>query len=227
MCAHALYCYLLSQNYLNVFTGQYNESATMQVGVRCTNGEERTLTENALKVMINTVSMVFDDVGYSTTTTLTAVTLRSGQLRTYTNRGGCHAEDKLIAENPNLNYVEKVLWINNTPCPRCALNLIRAYQGIKTKPIIAAAHFYKGGYREDFILRCLARMVKNGFKLMPFKWRFYQKRFISNDVCIDDINKALENDEFKDNMKNMENRIEQVYAYANLNDIECPDYGYY
>ena len=145
--------------------------------------------------------------------------MADGKLRTYTNDYEYHAEGRFIKENFDLNDVGKELWINNSPCPRCALNLIHAYQGYD-KPVIAIAHFYVGGYGEELALHCLARMVANGFSLIPFNWIKYRNQL--NYECRKDINRALINKIFLKKMINIENKLKLVKKYASSGKTDCP-----
>ena len=223
MCA--FYCYSFHNSYyLNVFAGQYNESATTQVKrirktVYCTGPALRTLTRSYLQNMINTVHEVFRDVRASTTV---LTTTKVGKQRTYISGKKGHSEDKFIKANPNLAG-SHVLWINNSPCPECARKLIEWKDMHINEPsiVIEAAHFYKGDkYPKETVLSCLARMVSKGFTLRAFNWKRYRD-LLTNEKCKADINRALRNDKFKEKMKKMEKTIQDVYRYKKKKKIGC------
>ena len=133
-----------------------------------------------------------------------------------------HAEEMFINNNnqDDLKSIP-VLWINNSPCPACAQRLINAYQGLH-KPMIFIAHFYIGKNKQrEVSLRCLARMVSEGFTLEPFKWGLYQY-LLSKDVCKDAITRALDDEDFVSEMKDMEDTLDLVYEYKKNGNINCP-----
>jgi hypothetical protein len=163
--------------------------------------------------MINTVHKIFPKAGYGTTI------LTDDTLRMYTSGGG-HAEEKFIEKNKHTLEKFTRLWINNTPCPVCANKLISAYANVQKKPAIAAAHFYFGKKKEA-ALRCLAKMVKEGFTLMDFPWRWYQQYYITEPACKKDIDEALKSDEFKKKMQKMSKTVEEVYAYNAQDKTNC------
>jgi hypothetical protein len=160
--------------------------------------------------------MIFPKAGFGTTI------LTDDTLRMYTSGGGKHAEQIFIEENKNrLGDLFPWLWINNSPCPVCANKLIEAYAHVEVKPVIAAAHFYSGNDKRKVALHCLAKMVKEGFTLTDFPWRWYQE-YISEPACKKDINEALKSDEFKKKMQKMSKTVEEVYAYKAQDKTNCP-----
>jgi hypothetical protein len=141
----------------------------------------------------------------------------------YTSGGGLHAEQKFIKENKDTLGDFTWLWINNSPCPMCANELIRAYANVQNKPVIAAAHFYFGEkkYGREAALRCLARMVTEGFTFKAFPWRVYQQ-FLSEPACKKDIAKALNSSKFYQKMQDMSKTVDIVNQYAHLDKTDCP-----
>ena len=133
--------------------------------------------------------------------------------------GEQHAEDIMFnALNgvPPLEY-----WINNSPCPCCAVNLISRYSaaGIpnSTPKTIKFIHFYtlpqhvftglgtdgkddrdplvvaKEASR-DLSLHCMAKMMHHGFKFQPWNWNDF-KLNLANENCRKTLETALEKEE--------------------------------
>lgn len=213
-------------NILCVLAGLYSDFNSLvdlqAMTVRCKkNGEMSTLTQAALRNMIDTVDHCVFDSGYGKT----FLTVDMHTLKTYTSGGGHHAEFNFLRDNLNTLANFPILWINNSPCPVCANSLIAAYADVPNKPTIYAAHFYRGlrgGVSQEQALQCLAKMVVDGFKLKPFAWNTFKRFALNEPLCIADVDTALDNDKFNQKMLVMANIILRVEEYADLRRIHCP-----
>ena len=117
--------------------------------------------------------------------------------------GEQHAEDVMFnALNgvPPLEY-----WINNSPCPCCAVNLISRYSAAgmpdnehKTMKFIyfytLPPHFYNPQQATMLSLQCMAKMIHHGFKFQPWDWIEFGNN-LENVKCKETLGKVLNKEE--------------------------------
>lgn len=169
--------------------------------------------------MIDSVSHVFRN--YTAPTTV--LTSPDDGLLMYKSNQSGHAEQNFINRNQGQLNKFGSLWINNSPCAAiCSKELVSAYQNIPTRPVIYAAHFYRGkGTTKDQALMCLANMVAHNFRLMAFDWHTYSG-YLDNNDCKQDIMTALNNGGFQNKMNQMAQTINLVYEYFRAGNTSCP-----
>ena len=160
--------------------------------------------------MIDTVTKIFGGTSFAKT-----ILVDDHGLDTYFSQSGTHAEDNFIQANTNRLSRIKKLWINNTPCPACAKLLIKAYANTASKPTIYAAHFY-GGSSANHSLQCLAKMIKEGFRIMPICWKVFKRR-MTDQGCKNDIDKALRDNKFVKKMKTLKETIAKAKSITQPN----------
>ena len=116
-----------------------------------------------------------------------------------------HAEDNMydaLGKKP-----PKEFWINNTPCPCCAQNLIKRYADAKidTPRTIRFIHFYTLPSKsanpkmkiknpkdsETMSLECMAKMMLNGFQFEPWDWEKFGKDYLTEEECKNSLKAAL------------------------------------
>ena len=129
-----------------------------------------------------------------------------------------HAEDIMFTalnEVPPLEY-----WINNSPCPCCAVNLISRYSaaGIpddKPKTIkfiyfyTLPPHFFINPNEEGkgdgdpqempeqatmLSLQCMAKMIHHGFRFQPWDWSEFRDN-LASESCRNTLDNALNKEE--------------------------------
>ena len=116
---------------------------------------------------------------------------------------------------PPLEY-----WINNSPCPCCAVNLISRYSaaGIpdnkpKTMKFIyfynLPPHFYNPQQATMLSLQCMAKMIHHGFKFQPWDWKEFGNNLV-NEKCKDTLAKVLNKKETEKRM--IEARVKAIEA---------------
>ena len=130
-----------------------------------------------------------------------------------------HAEDRLFDSETIKAIAKNGIWLNNSPCPRCArkiMNQYHDYPNPEDKPTIYIQSVYVGNGGLDSTLNslmCLAKMLNEGFDIQPWDWNAFKDE-LGNQKCIDAIDTALVNQAFLDKR----NKTEKAINY--LKDVQ-------
>ena len=109
----------------------------------------------------------------------------------FVSYGGNHAEDIMVAQCG----LPTEFYLTGAPCPDCAMMLYNEYNN-KPKPTIHIALPYRGKGKtgsgnKNLILECLAMLVDAGFTIVPWDWRDFAKRYITNGECRAAVNEMI------------------------------------
>ena len=136
-----------------------------------------------------------------------------------------HAEDIMFTalnEVPPLEY-----WINNSPCPCCAVNLISRYSAAdipdNTSKTIKFIKFYtlppkvlNAELATMLSLQCMAKMIHHGFKFEPWDWEKFGDN-LASDKCKETLNKEINEEETAKRLK--EARLGAIEAIKKANKL--------
>ena len=148
----------------------------------------------------------------------TYLTVNFGQ-KVYTQEGADnHAEDRLFSDktvNPNL-IIDNGIWLDNSPCPRCAKRIMNHYVDSDDKPVIYIQNVYvqQGLSSTLDSLMCLAKMINQGFKILPWDWDLFGE-FLDVNSCKKLIQTALHNSAFKEKRNVVTKALDFLRAVQN------------
>lgn len=114
-----------------------------------------------------------------------------------------HAEDVVLNDYEKYSALinKNGIWLNNSPCPRCAKLIMRTYSGVEPKPKIYIQNVYvKQGLNSTLdSLMCLAKMLSEGFNILSWNWMKFKSKLGENPRknCVRFIDKATRNESFK------------------------------
>lgn len=169
--------------------------------VKClSNGRSGSLTQSALQRILNTGldsrHRMFEQGGATQDTYLT---VNFGHKVYIQENANNHAEDRLFSDESvaQNTITTNGIWLNNSPCPRCAQTIMNRYSN-GNKPTIFIQNVYVGQGLDSTLdsLMCLAKMIKKGFNIVPWDWNSF-KGHLDNEQCKRDIESALNNDAFQ------------------------------
>ena len=87
----------------------------------------------------------------------------------YRNRDGKHAEKEMLTDLSSKGYqLPTEIYITRSPCESCAVELLKAYSSMETKPTIYVAGIFMGNekqYITNHHIQGLVELKRNGFSL--------------------------------------------------------------
>ena len=140
-----------------------------------------------------------------------------------------HAEDRVLDDDRNNALINaNGIWLNNSLCPRCAKMIMRAYTGSEHKPTIHIQSVYIQQGLDSTLnsLMCLARMLREGFNIVPWDWEMFKNNLGINprESCVRYIDEAINNENFKTKRKIVEKALGFLEAVKNCVKEEwCQD----
>ena len=119
-----------------------------------------------------------------------------------------HAEDVVLRGYDECATLidENGIWLNNSPCSRCAKLIMRTYSDVEpmAKPTIYIQNVYvKQGLNSTLdSLMCLAKMLSEGFNIVPWDWKEFKIKLTNRENtrknnCVHLIDEATRNEKFK------------------------------
>lgn len=128
-----------------------------------------------------------------------------------------HAEDRVLNNQRNNALINaNGIWLNNSPCPRCAKMIMRTYSGSERKPTIYIQSVYVQQGLDSTLnsLTCLARMLREGFNIVPWDWKEFKKNLGKDPSasCVRYIDEAIKNERFKSKREQVEKTLSFLEA---------------
>ena len=114
---------------------------------------------------------------------------------------------------------ENGIWLNNSPCSRCAKLIMRTYSDVEPKPTSYIQNIYVKQGLSSILdsLMCLAKMLSEGFNIAPWDWEEFKINLGKNtrESCVRLIDEATSNEKFKLKQKVVEKALGFLGAVKN------------
>lgn len=181
-------------------------------------GGTGSLTESSLKRILNTgLSEGERMFGVKHNTQDTYLTFDFGKTVYKQLNKDTHAEDRMLSDQRSKELIyENGIWLNNSPCPRCAKTIMRAYSDSEQKPTIYVQSVYIQQGLDSTLdsLMCLGRMLKEGFNIVPWDWRKFKNNLGVNpsSSCVQYIDEAVNNQGFKSKRRVVQKALRYLEA---------------
>ena len=141
-----------------------------------------------------------------------------------------HVECKLIRMYNKITHSARDFYMNFSPCTDCAPQLLKAYGDLvspKNPVTIHMSRLWTGG--KGHYKKCLAKLIKKGFKLVVTDWEAFKDDYLHEDICKEIVSDYSKKKEFKKHEKELREAIENAEALAkstsdpNVVDKWCPE----
>ena len=126
-----------------------------------------------------------------------------------------HVECKLTRMYNMPNHKVREFYMNLSPCTNCAPQLLKAYNGYisSTNPVTIYLSRLWTGPNDDY-KKCLAKLIKKGFKLVVANWNSFVVNYLDEQSCQNEAFSYSKKKEFKDQEDILEKAIEDAEALA-------------
>ena len=152
------------------------------------------------------------------------------EMAVFPGKKATHIECKLIRMYNKITHKAREFYMNLSPCTNCAPQLLKHYGDLVSpnNPVtIHMSQLWTGG--KNGYKKCLAKLIKKGFKLVVTDWEAFKNNYLDKDICKEIVSDYSNRKKFKNQEKKLREAIENAEALAestsdpNVIDKWCPE----